>query len=161
MSVAAAPEDGFYEVRNVRQVPGELRRRWFFSDPMDLIVWFDESGRPVSFQLAYDKHRDERVIRWRPGQGYSHHSVDDARMGSRAGSALLIPAGPFDAARVRARFLALSPALPWVVTQYVADRLKAYPQYRVERVLALAAVIVIPVLVVLALRSYRARVRDD
>jgi hypothetical protein len=155
------PQDALYEIRNVQQVRGEPTRRWFCADEMDLIVWFDEDDKPVSFQLAYDRHRRiERVIRWNPARGYSHHRVDEQRRPS-AGSALLLPDGSFDATKVRARFLALSPAMPWAVTQYVADRLLAHPEHRswdsIRKPLILAAVIAIPLATILAyLKSSRA-----
>ena len=46
--------DALREIVDVRQVPGEPKRRWFSSDDIDLIVWLDDSGAPVSFQLCYD-----------------------------------------------------------------------------------------------------------
>ena len=165
--VAGVPEDSLYEIRNVQQVRGELRRRWFFSHEMDLIVWFDERDRPVSFQLSYDKHRRiERTIRWKPGLGFSHYRVDDTLTGDKdlapnpSGSALLVPDGVFEAPRVRARFLALSTAIPWVITQYVADRLLAHPEHRsaidIGKALELAVLVAIPVaLILVCLKSVR------
>ena len=52
------------EVRNCRQVRGEPRRRWFGSEQMDLIVWCDDTGAPIGFQLCYDLAR----------QSFSEHS---------------------------------------------------------------------------------------
>lgn len=162
------PQDALYEIRNVQQVSGEPTRRWFFSHEMDLIVWFDGEDQPISFQLSYDKHRRiERTIRWKPGLGFSHHRVDDSLTGNEdlapnpSGSALLVPDGAFDATKVRARFLALSPAMPWAITQYVADRLLAHPEHRswdsIRKPLILAAVIAIPLAMILAyLKSSRA-----
>ena len=128
--------DPLYEIRNVQQVPGEPRRRWFFSHEMDLIVWFDEQSKPVSFQLSYDKHRwVERAIRWKAGHGYSHFRMAGGMTegGGGPSSELLVPdSGPFDAARIRAKFLALSSAMPPPIAGYVADRLRAHPAHRLE-----------------------------
>lgn len=65
------------EVRNVRQVPGELRRRWFGSEEFDLIVWCDDSGVPSAFQLCYDKPRAEHALTWKHDLGFLHTVVDD------------------------------------------------------------------------------------
>ena len=54
------------EVRNCPQVPGERPRRWFESEGMDLIVWLSADGRPVGFQLCYDKGRRERALTFAP-----------------------------------------------------------------------------------------------
>ena len=63
------------EVRIPRQVPGEPRRRCFFSHQQDLWVWFDDGGVPVAFQLCYGKYRDEHAIRWKAGQGFVRITV--------------------------------------------------------------------------------------
>ena len=65
------------EIPDVEQVPGEPRRRWFFSHEQDLIVWFGADGAPVGFQLAYGKYRHERALRWKAGKGFTHDAVDD------------------------------------------------------------------------------------
>src|SRR5690242_6752512 len=70
------------EFQNVRQVPGEPRRRWFTSEDVDLVVWCDESGCAIAFQLCYDKARSERALTWKPDCGFSHRAVDDGE-GSR------------------------------------------------------------------------------
>ena len=43
--------DTLDEVQTPRQHPGEPRRRWFTSVALDLIVWYDPTGRPAGFQL--------------------------------------------------------------------------------------------------------------
>jgi hypothetical protein len=65
------------ELPRVQQVAGEPRRRWFYGHEMDLVVWEDEEGAPLGFQLAYDKHRNEHSIAWRAGRGFTHYQVDD------------------------------------------------------------------------------------
>ena len=66
--LALGPDDmdELVEIIHVRQVPGDPRRRWFSSDDMDLIVWYDDSDAPIGFQLCYDKLRSERALRWEP-----------------------------------------------------------------------------------------------
>lgn len=91
------------EIRNVRQIPGELKRRWFTSDTMDLIVWVDESDGPTQLQLCYDKglHRAERALTWKHKTGYTHTAVDDgeAGHGRYKSTPILIADGSFNPAR--------------------------------------------------------------
>jgi hypothetical protein len=64
----------FREFDGVRQEPGG-RRRWFESDGLDLVVWFEPDGIS-GFQLLYVTVRGERALTWRRGVGFSHHAVD-------------------------------------------------------------------------------------
>ena len=129
------PEETLYEIRNVQQVPGEPRRRWYFSHEMDLIVWSDAADQPLFFQLSYDKHRIERIVRWKSANGFTHWLAndratdEDAWWGSQ-GAGFMVPDGPFDARRVRARFLTLSGAMPWNITEFVANQLRRHRTYR-------------------------------
>jgi hypothetical protein len=119
------------EIRNTQQVPGENTRRWFFSHEQDLLVWFGEDGRPVAFQLAYGKYRDEHAIRWKVGRGFVHHCVDDGESGGIGKEApLLLPDGAFEAKGVLERFLALSGEMPQDIVEFVAARLREHPEYR-------------------------------
>jgi len=110
------------EIRDVRQIPGEPRRRWFFSHEQDLVVWFNEDGRPSAFQLAYGKYRDEHTIRWKEGQGFAHDRVDDGE-GAALGNAtpLLIPDGAFQARDVLEEFLERARDVPKEIVEFVAD----------------------------------------
>lgn len=69
------------EISNVRQVPGEDKRRWFTSDAMDLIVWCSQDGSPSGFQFCYEKGASEFAVSWLPEPGFSHVGVDDGEQG--------------------------------------------------------------------------------
>jgi Uri superfamily endonuclease len=71
------------EYRNVRQNPGEDRRRWFSDEDIDLIVWQADSGRLSGFQLCYNKQRTEHALMWRAGQSLEHYRVDNGEPGPR------------------------------------------------------------------------------
>jgi hypothetical protein len=118
------------EVRSPRQVPGEPRRRCFFSHEQDLWVWFGDDGTPVAFQLAYGKYRDEHAIRWKEGSGFVHERVDD---GENAGvikqAPILVHDGPFAAADVVERFLGESGELPRDIVDFVLARLREHLAY--------------------------------
>jgi hypothetical protein len=118
------------EVRNVDQVPGEPRRRWFFSHEQDLLVWFDDDGTPVAFQLSYGKYRNEHAIRWKVNRGFAHYTVDDGESGAVSSQApILVADGAFEAAQVLRRFRELSAEMPQDIVEFVCARLREHPEF--------------------------------
>lgn len=64
------------EVPEVRQIPGEGKRRWFSGDGFDLIVWY--KGQSImGFQLCYDQRHPPRALTWTVDSGLRHHVMDD------------------------------------------------------------------------------------
>jgi hypothetical protein len=53
------------ELKDVRQVEGEGLRRWFISDELELILWYDNSRKLEGFQICYDKLAGTRNITWK------------------------------------------------------------------------------------------------
>jgi len=115
------------EIPNIKQYPGEPRRRWFAAETMDLFVWFSESGDIVAFQLAYDKPHAERAISWKSGKGFSHTRVDDgANPGGHPGTPLLVEDGSFDTSRVLAAFQSQASGIDQDIVRFISLRLKDY-----------------------------------
>jgi len=115
------------EVRDCRQVRGEPRRRWFGSDQMDLIVWCDEAGAPLGFQLCYDLGRTERALTWMPETGFEHNLVDDGEGGGPLrpkGTPILAPDGAIDFARLHQMFTRANTQMPAEISAFVAARLQ-------------------------------------
>ncbi len=129
---AARQGESLTEILSVRRIAGEPLRRWFTSNEVDLIVWFDDAGCALGFELSYDKGRGEHAIAWREGQGYTHWAVDDGekRPGKPKGSPLLIADGPFDARRLHRTLSALREGLPPEVADYVLSLLARHPSFR-------------------------------
>jgi hypothetical protein len=119
------------EVREVRQVPGEFRRRWFSSHEMDLIVWYDEADHPAGFQICYDLVQNEHALTWKPESGFRHHAVDggdDARAaGFYKGTPVLVANGAVDFERIRVLFAQANANLPGDITEFVNGRLLEEP----------------------------------
>jgi hypothetical protein len=115
------------EMTATRQILGEKRRRWFFSAEQDLVVWFDEEENIAGFQLAYNKHLQERSIYWKAGKGFSHYDVDDGE-GSPFSSQtpLLTLDGAFDRDTVLQAFLGLAQELPSEILSFVENKLREY-----------------------------------
>jgi len=53
------------ELPNVRQIKGEGLRRWFVSDNLELILWYDDEKKLEGFQICYDKLAGSRTITWK------------------------------------------------------------------------------------------------
>ena len=113
------------EIPQVRQVPGEARRRWFSSVNFDLIVWLNERNGIDGFQLCYDKTGEERALTWRHGTGFSHAAVDSGedRTGKYKSSPILVPDGRFDGGTIAARFKEESTAIDPGIAGFVFDKL--------------------------------------
>lgn len=112
------------ELNNVRQVGGEPRRRWFGSDTMDLIVWYDPADTPVGFQFCYDKGNAEKALTWRRESGFSHTGVDDGEGGSRLNykaTPILVSNGRFDRRRVLQLLQSDGAEVPPEVREFVSS----------------------------------------
>lgn len=115
------------ELPNTKQVEGELLKKWYFCNELDLVVWFGLTGAPCAFQLAYDKYDGEHSISWHHEIGYHHYAVDDGeRKAGCFGTPLLYADGPFKRDAVLERFLALSSQLPHSVAVLVAEKLREF-----------------------------------
>ena len=69
------------EIREIRQIEGEPRRRWFTAPEVDIYVWYNDEDDVIQFQICYDKGPEEQALTWREGEGIVHHSVDDGEGG--------------------------------------------------------------------------------
>lgn len=115
------------EIRNVKQVPGGGRRRWFESDRFELVVWLDDAGACEGFQVCYDLGRGERALTWRPEAGFAHHTVDqgdDIEAGGK-GSPILVPDGPVPWAEIKRLFDERAVTLERELRELVGARLLA------------------------------------
>lgn len=123
----------FREIRDVRQIAGELRRRWFAAETMDLVVWCDASGAPQAFQLCYDKTAGEHALTWRAEEGFTHAAVDDGEQDDPHAAAprrhkatpVLVADGTVPVARLLAAFTPRVAQLPPDIARFVLARLES------------------------------------
>lgn len=117
------------EIRNIRQHPGEPRRRWFFDPEMDLTLWVDESGGIIGFQLTYGRPMAPHAMTWWQARGYFHHRVDDGENPgtlARKGTPILLADGRPDPAALAAEFLRHSAAIDPGVAAFVQQTIAAF-----------------------------------
>jgi hypothetical protein len=123
-----------HEIVSTRQHPGELLRRWFQDDSMDLFVWTDDAGEVTRFQLAYDKPHAEKAISWKQESGFVHTGVDDgSRPGHHPGAPLLVADGEFAALPVLNEFKLRAKEMDPSIVAVVVRLLGAYPE-RIQRI---------------------------
>ena len=65
-----------HEIKNVKQERGAGRRRWFESEGLEVVVWFDRHGHVTGFQLCYDLGHGDHALTWRDGSGFAHSAID-------------------------------------------------------------------------------------
>jgi hypothetical protein len=116
------------EYKNVHQPKGEPKRRWYFDEYFDLIVWYNESGAILGFQLSYDKARDHKAITWKNPSLYFHMRVDDGenRPSHYKSSPILIPDGAFDYKNIAERFKEESAQIDSTISELVLEKILNY-----------------------------------
>lgn len=116
------------EISDIRQSSADIRKRWFSSDAMDLVVWLDQSNGLVAFHLCYDKPHAERAIVWRgKSRALAHLCVDDGESepGRYKASPILTEAVKLPLGVIREKLLLESSELPPVILADVLARLDA------------------------------------
>jgi hypothetical protein len=113
------------EIENARQVPGEPRRRWFYSQSCELWLWFDDAGAVVGFQLSYDKLDRTRALTWKQPNQFFHTAVDTGEYHplKYKGAPILVADGKFDAARVGELFAEECVEVPQEFAEFVQGKI--------------------------------------
>jgi len=112
----------------VKQVPGEPHKRWFEDDYFDLLVWENELGQIVEFQLYYDKLHIQRSIIWKKQFGYTHSKIDDGenKPGKYKATPILVDDGVFNSEAITERFKNQSKEIDRKVSTFVFNKLRDY-----------------------------------
>lgn len=116
------------ELKNVRQIDGEPRRRWFEDEYFDLIIWLEKDESVWGFQLCYDREHKPRALTWTKKSGYKHAGIDDGEsaFGAAKGSPVLVEDGVLDADAVAKRFEKAAADMPHALAAFVLDRIKRH-----------------------------------
>ena len=114
------------EINNTRQESGELRRRWFSGEEMDLYVWLNDEEVIVAYQLTYDKPHSEKAVVWKEEEGISHLGVDDgSNPGGHPGSPLLVPDGKMNGTRIIAKLKEHGSDLDSEITGFIISSIQS------------------------------------
>jgi hypothetical protein len=119
------------EVRDVRQVEGEARRRWFTDDDFDLMVWYHADDSVHGFELSYDKPGYEKALRWFDDAGLSHHAVDTGEQNPAYNRSPMLSQseGRSEMKRVLAGFKKSTEGLPDGLSELVQTKLAEYGRF--------------------------------
>ena len=113
------------ELENTSQIPDERLRRWFSDSHLDLIVWEEDNGKVLGFQLCYGKGIDEHALTWRKSDGYTHDKVDDGEdpgMDHKS-SPILVSDGQINPSALAEGFLARSTNIDSTIAELVYEKL--------------------------------------
>lgn len=112
----------------VKQIAGEPHRRWFEDDYFDLLVWENELGQIVQFQLYYDKLHNQRSLTWKEQIGYLHNKVDDGenKPGRYKATPILVDCGVFDSNAISKKFKYKSKDIATTVSTFVFSKIRDY-----------------------------------
>ncbi|MEJ5285315.1 MAG: hypothetical protein WHS77_09745 [Brevinematales bacterium] len=114
------------EIKNVSQIPGEKKRRWFSSPDFDLFVFF-ENDEIVEFQLSYNKKDKEKIVIWSKEVGFSHQAVDEGdHPGKIKRSPIIVPDGIFNKKEVLEDFIKESKNIDKKIANFVSEKLNSY-----------------------------------
>lgn len=116
------------EVARVCQIAGQPKRRWFYSELLDLTVWVSPEDKPIGFQLCYRDGLTEHAFTWLKERGFNHSRVDSgwARSSMKA-TPVLVPDGHIDTKKLKLRFEAAAGNVPKDCREVVHAALRAYP----------------------------------
>lgn len=115
----------FREIKNVRQEPGDGKRRWFEAEGIELVVWLSPGDEIAGFQLVYDSAGGERALTWRPLAGFAHSVVDTGdRSPLKNETPVLMPDGEVPWEELARRFGQHSGSLDAEVRRLVQDQLE-------------------------------------
>lgn len=112
----------------VEQIPGEPHKRWFEDSYFDLLVWENETGQIVEFQLYYDKLHNQRSLIWKKQAGFMHSKVDDGenKPGKYKSTPILVEDGVFDIVTIPEKFKNKSRDIDTKVSTFVYNKIKKY-----------------------------------
>lgn len=114
----------------IRNVRGDLRRRWMTDDYFDLIVWLEADETIHGFQLCYDKPHKEHALTWTRAEGFSHHGVDTGENSPEANQTPILTAGgPFPATLVQEEFRKRSAELSPEIRDLVLGTMAEYEKH--------------------------------
>jgi len=108
----------------IREVPGDLPRKWLSDDSIELVVWFSENDQIFGFQIHYDLHDQLKAFRFTRDSGFSHHLIDSGEDDPAVNcSPILSESTPVNISQVESLFRSHSKELPSDIRNFILDRI--------------------------------------
>ena len=107
-------------------------RRWFSSNEIDLIAWYENEGL-ARFELCYDKGISEHVLIWSSKSGFEHLAVDDGEKVEALDykeSPIYVADGHIDIKHIRDQFVGSAGNLPRDLFEFVEQKLSEFAANR-------------------------------
>jgi hypothetical protein len=116
----------FTECKNIRQIPGEAKRRWFTADGLELILWVEQDESIVGFQLCYEAEGKSKALTWDLSSGFIYSGIDDGdiRFGKHKQTPILLQNGVFQKGEILDFFNAQSEGLPQRFAAFVRTKIE-------------------------------------
>ncbi len=124
----------FVEFKQVKQNPGE-RRRWWYSDVLELVVWYgkeEKSDSIIGFQLSHAIDGRQYALTWRVASGTSYNPVDTGsappfEMRSYKSTAILQNSEhPNRVANLKERFISESSELDHSMHEFILEKVVGF-----------------------------------
>jgi hypothetical protein len=112
------------ELLHLRQVPNDRRRRCFYNEELEVVLWYEPDDSIFGFQISYDLQERPRALTWTRKSGFSHASIDggdDSVFSNR--TPMLRPDGTCNFSWLNRAFLANSSGLPADERSFIEDKL--------------------------------------
>ena len=116
-------EEQLQPIPRVRQIPGEPRRHWYYSQGMDLTVWVTPQNALIGFQLSYGFATLDHALTWHAERGFYHSRIE----APRNVTPLLVPDGALNAKQLHAQFEDRAEHVPLPYRALVRHVLLSYP----------------------------------
>jgi hypothetical protein len=116
----------------IRHFTNDLDKSWTADDFLDLVVWYESTGKMFGFQLCYDRHDRPRAVTWTREGGFSHSEVrTDGVWALGAGmSPVLQSCNDFPWRTVLREFMTRSPELEPLIRLFIMKQImKQGPKY--------------------------------
>ena len=91
-----------WEYEKTKQDSEKYRKRWFYDQDCDLIVWEDHTGQLARFQFCFGKQGpSEKSIEWRGGNRLIQHDVMNPESAWDMGSPTFSHSAPIKIAKAK------------------------------------------------------------
>ncbi len=101
----------------------EEARRWWSDDYFDIILWFT-NAEINSFQICYDKNKNEYALLWNENKGFEYTKVDSGEAPYKMNKTpILLPAKNIDFNSLKNELLVRSKNMDDTIVTFILNKL--------------------------------------